>query len=300
MLYYKLSFGEKVLKQLNHLLLILLAISTVYPFVYFIVLSFNDGLDALKGGIYFWPRVITLDNYIKCFQNKFVLGSYMITIFRTVAGTSLSMLLCSMLAYALTKKKLPGRTAILFYFFVTTIFSGGIIPYFIVLRSLQLTNNIWVYVLPQLYNFINVIILRTYFETIPESISESAIIDGCSDARIFFKIYLWLSGPVLATIALFFGVSHWNDWFTGIYYVQDKKLFPAASLLHNLLNEATFESATFDVNKMNQSVALSRATTTPESLRMAFVVVMTLPIVIVYPFLQKYFVKGVMIGSIKG
>ncbi|HEX7713301.1 MAG TPA: carbohydrate ABC transporter permease [Bacillota bacterium] len=297
---FKQSAGEKIFERLNHIILLIFGLSTVYPFVYIITLSFNDGLDALKGGIYLWPRVFTLDNYIKCFQNELIFNSYMITVFRTIVGTFLATLLCSMLAFALTKKKLPGRSAILFFFFFTTIFSGGLIPYYILLRQLNLTNSIWVYVIPQLYSFYNVIILKTYFETIPKSISESAVIDGCSDVQIFSKIYLPLSGPVIATILLFFGVAHWNDWFTGTYFVQDKRLFPAATMLQNLLTESTYESSTFDTTKMNTSLAMSGVTTTPESLKMAFIVIMTLPIVFVYPFLQKYFIKGVMIGAIKG
>lgn len=294
----KRSLFEKGFSSVIIVVLILFGISTLYPFLYFIVLSLNDGLDALKGGIYLWPRLPTLDNYVKCFENPLILNAYLITLFRTIVGTSISALLCSMLAFALTKHKLPGRSAILFIFFFTTIFSGGLIPYYILLKQINLIGNIWVYVIPQLFNFYNIIILRTYFETIPESISESATIDGCSDVRVFFQMYIPLAIPVLATILLFIGVAHWNDWFTGTYFVQNKKLFPAATMLQNILSEASFESSTFDPNRYNSNN--SRATTTPESLKMAFVVVMTLPIVCVYPFLQKYFIKGVMIGAIKG
>lgn len=292
--------GERILRSANIIILVLFGLSTLYPFIYFTVLSLNDGYDALKGGIYFWPRVFTLANYEKCFRDKLIFNAYSITLFRTVVGTLIGTFVCSMLAFALIKKKLPGRTPILFYFFFTTIFSGGMIPYYILLRQLHLTSTIWVYVITQLYSFYFVIILRTYFETIPDSISESAVIDGCSDVRIFFQMYLPLSGPVLATILLFFGVAHWNDWFTGTYYVQNKKLFPAATMLQNILVESTFESTGSDSSKVNTSIAMVSANTTPESLKMAFVVVMTLPIIFVYPFLQKYFIKGVMIGAVKG
>lgn len=280
--------------------LCVLGVITLYPFIYILVLSFNDGYDTLKGGIYFWPRKITLGNYIKVFQDGNILNAYGITLFRTVIGTLIGAMLCSMLAYALAHKDLPGRRLIVFFFFFTTIFSGGMIPYYILLRQLRLTQSIWVYVLPQLYNFFNIMLLRTYFETIPESIGESARIDGCGYSKIFFRMTLPLSKPVLATIMLFFGVAHWNEWFTGAYYVQNKALFPIATLLQNILNEATFENATFDATKMHTGIAAAVNSTTPESLKMAFIMVMTLPILCVYPFLQKYFVKGVMIGSVKG
>ncbi len=285
---------------INYGALCVLGIITLYPFIYILVLSFNDGYDTLKGGIYFWPREITFENYIKVFQDSNILNAYGITIFRTVVGTLIGTIMCSMLAFALAFKNLPGRRFIVFFFFFTTIFSGGMIPYYILLRQLNLTQSIWVYVLPQLYNFFNIMLLRTYFETIPESIGESARIDGCGYSRVFVQMFLPLSKSVIATIMLFFGVAHWNEWFTGAYYVQNKDLFPVATLLQNILNEATFESATFDATKMNTGIATAITSTTPESLKMAFIMVMTLPILCVYPFLQKYFVKGIMLGSVKG
>lgn len=292
----KLKLGNVI----NYALLIVIGITMLYPFLYILVLSFNDGYDTLKGGIYFFPRKFTWDNYIKVFQDSYILNSYTITLFRTIVGTILGTLVCSMLAYALSNKNLPGRRFLIFFFFFTTIFSGGMVPYYILLRQLNLTQSIWVYVIPQLYNFFNIMLLRTYFESLPGAIMESARIDGCSDLKIFFKICLPLSGPVIATILLFFGVAHWNEWFTGAYYVQNKSLFPVATMLQNVLAESTFESAITDTGKMNTNLAMAVTSTTPESLKMAFIIVMTLPILCIYPFLQKYFVKGMTIGSVKG
>ena len=297
---YKSGVLEKTMNVMNYCVLAVFGIMTVYPFIYFLLLSFNDGMDAMKGGIYLWPRVFTLDNYIKAFQNKYILSSYEITLFRTVTGTLTSVLLNSMVAYALTRKKLPGRGKIIFYFFFTTLFSGGLIPYYILLKQINLLNNVWVFILPSIYNFYNIIIMRTYFYTIPDSLSESAVIDGSSDVGIFFRLYMPLSAPMLATIALFFGVFHWNDWFTGAFFANKKELMPTATLLQQILTEAGFESEAISGSASgNINTSMIHQTTTPEALRMTFLVITTLPIIMVYPFLQKYFVSGVMLGSIK-
>ena len=296
------SLGEKIFRVFNYTALSLLGAATFYPFYYVLVQSLNDGRDALKGGLYFLPRVWTLANYMKAFEDPIIVNAFMITLFRTIVGTVLSVLLTAMAAYALARKDLPGRSAISFYFFVTTIFSGGMIPFFIVLRELHLTSTIWIYILPAVYSFFNLIVMRTYFQSsIPFELWESATIDGYNEQKIFFKIYLPLSLPMLATITLFVGVGHWNDWFTGAYYVTDKKLRPAATILQQILSEANFEQST-DVagNYRRGSSLVSAANTTPESLRMAFVMIITIPIIFIYPFLQRYFVNGIMIGSIKG
>lgn len=293
----KESKGEKIFKVLNYTFLTLFGFSTFYPFFYILILSLNDGYDALKGGLYFWPRVFTLQNYIKAFEDPLIINAFGISLFRTIVGTSLAVLLTALAGYALSRKNLPGRGIITFFFFFTTIFSGGLIPFFILLRSLHLTSSVWIYVLPYLYSFFNIVIMRTYFQTIPDELRESATIDGCGELGIFFRIFLPLSGPMLATITLFYGVGHWNDWFVGAFFVSDKSLKPAATLLQKILSETNFEQAT-DTNRMNFNI--NRAKTTPEALRMAFLMIITFPIICVYPFLQKYFVKGVMIGSIKG
>lgn len=298
------TFTSRMFDAINCFLLFLLGLSTLYPFIYILVLSLNDGVDSMKGGIYLWPRVFTLDNYFKALSNPYIIDSFTVTLFRTVVGTSISVLFTAMLAYALSKKELPGRSAIVLYLFFTTLFNGGLIPYYILLRQLNLFNNIWVFVIPAIYNFFNMVIVRTYFEGIPASLEESAKIDGCSDVRIFFWIYLPLAGPILATITLFVGVFHWNDWFSGTFFVNDKKIMPAATLLQNILAEAAFEdnaAAGGSGGGMNNLLtAGARSRTTPDALRMAFVMIITLPVVCIYPFLQKYFVKGLMLGSIKG
>lgn len=183
-----------------------------------------------------------------------------------------------------------------------TIFSAGFIPYFITLQKLHLINTFWVYVIPMLFNFMHIVIIRTFLQGIPEEIEESARIDGLNDFQIFMRIIIPLSGPVIATISLFIGVAHWNDWFTGTYYVSDKNLIPVQTLLQQMLTEAEALSSSMQraAQQGGQTVNVNMAGATPESLRMALLVITVFPILCVYPFLQKYFVKGVMIGSVKG
>ncbi|MBB6732351.1 carbohydrate ABC transporter permease [Cohnella zeiphila] len=299
----KMSLPDRIYTTLNYTALLVFCVTALYPFIYFLALSFNDGYDAMKGGIYFLPRIYTLENYSKAFHNPLVLNSFFISVARTVTVTVLSVLLTAMLAYALSRKGLPGRKFIVFFFFFTTLFSGGLIPTFILYRQLHMLNTFSVLVLPSLYNFFNAIIMKTFFDGIPAGLTESAKIDGAGELSVFSRIILPLSLPVLATIALFVGVGTWNDWFTGQFFIQNEKLQPAATFLNKMISEASFESMTSSsggssIQNMNQAQMELRGVT-PEALRMTFVIIITTPIICVYPFLQKYFVKGVLVGSLK-
>jgi putative aldouronate transport system permease protein len=286
---------------LNYIVLTLIGFSMVYPFIYILVYSLNDGKDSMQGALYFWPRDFTIDNYVQVFDNPRIWQAYKITLARTLLGTFLHVTLCTMMAYALAKKSLPGRTFFTFYIFLPTIFSAGFIPYFITLQKLHLINTFWVFIIPMLFSFMHIVILRTFLQGIPEELEESARIDGYGDFQIFLKIILPLSGPVLATISLFIGVAHWNDWFTGAYYVSDKNLFPVQTLLQKLLTESEALSASMARSQQQGGQTISTTVgATPESLRMALLVIAVFPILCIYPFLQRYFVKGVMIGSVKG
>lgn len=300
----KASTPYKIGQVINYTLLLLLGIATLYPFYYAFILSLNEGQDAMRGGIYLLPRVVTLENFRQALRHPLIFSSFGISVARTLVSVILSCFFTSLLGYAMTKRDLPGRSLIIFYFFFTTLFSGGLIPNFIVYRQLGLLNNFWIYVLPGIYSFFNAIIFRTFFYSIPASLQESARIDGCSELKIYFRIMLPLSLPVLAAIALFVGVGNWNDWFTGTYFVSRRRdLWPAATLLHDIISAAAFEirlDPTTGISHDQQQRAREIAeTTTPESLKMAFLILLTAPIVLIYPFLQKYFVKGVLIGSIK-
>jgi putative aldouronate transport system permease protein len=203
----------------------------------------------------------------------------------------------SLVAYACTVKTLPGRVGFIFFWYFTTIFGGGLIPYFILLRNLGLNTSFWLYIIPSVFSFFNFLLMRVYFDTIPEELRESAMMDGAGHTRVLFQIYWPLSMPIIATLILFIGVGHWNDWFTAAFFQSRTELFPAATVLQRLLSEASPAAMREEGQYSVQDVM---RTFTPMSLRMAFVMILTMPIVALYPFLQKYFVKGVMIGAIKG
>ena len=300
----KLSVADKIYSTINYTALALFCLTAIYPFIYFLALSFNDGYDAMKGGVYFFPRTFTLENYNKAFNNPLILNSFMISVTRTFIVTVGSVLLTALLAYGLSRKGLPGRKYIVFFFFFTTLFSGGLIPTFIMFRQLHILNTYWVLVLPMLYNFFNAIIVKTFFDGIPSGLSESARIDGASELSVFARIIFPLSLPVQATIALFVGVGVWNDWFTGQFFIQNQDLYPAATFLNKMISEASFQTMTgsggnSSIQHMSESQMALRGVT-PEALRMTFVIIITTPIICVYPFLQKYFVKGMMVGGVKG
>ncbi len=293
----KESKSRKLFCIFNYIFLALFGFISLYPFWYVLVASLNTGRDFAKGGVYFWPRAFTLENFTHAFKDSRIFDSLTISVSRTLLGVLLGLFFTALIAYALSVKALPGKTFFTFFFYFTTIFGGGMIPYYMLLRDIGLTKSFLLYILPTVYSFFNFLLLRTYFDNIPSELRESAQIDGAGEGRILFQIYLPLSKPIFATLALFIGVGHWNDWFMGAYYQSRTVLYPAATLLQKLLSEATASSTI----KLGQETSLSVMTSyTSQSLQMAFVMLLTMPIVVVYPLLQKYYVKGVMIGSVKG
>lgn len=293
----KESRSRKIFMVCNYIFLALFGFISLYPFWYVLIASLNTGRDFAKGGVFFWPRVFTWENFAHAFKDSRIFDSLSISVARTLLGVVLGLFFTALIAYALSVKTLPGKTFFTFFFYFTTIFGGGMIPYYMLLRDMGLTKSFLLYVIPAVYSFFNFLLLRTYFDNIPPELRESAQIDGAGETRILFGIFIPLSKPILATLALFIGVGHWNDWFTGAYYQSRTALYPAATLLQRLLSEATASSTI----KVGQETSLSAMTTyTSQSLQMAFVMLLTMPIVVVYPFLQKYYVKGVMIGSVKG
>lgn len=289
--------GERVFHCVNYLLILLFCAMVILPFLNILALSFNSGADAAKGGVLFWPREFSLENYKYIFQDQKFLNSYKITILRTVLGTVVSVLFTAMAAFAIKKTNLPGRKWINKFIIFTMLFSGGIIPTYMLLKSLHLLNSFWVYIFNgSLVAAWDIMIMRTFFEGISPSIEESAKIDGCNDLQVFFHIILPMSKPVVAVIALFKAVYHWNDWFSGAYYVKDVNLRPVQTLLQEML---TLQNNLADLNMSSSMEALMDRTITGESLKMATIIISILPIICVYPFIQKYFVKGLMLGSVK-
>lgn len=292
--------SSKASKVINTTLIVLLCLSIILPFMHILALSLNSGVDAQKGGITLLPRALTIDNYIEVFKQDNLLNGLFISVFRTVLGTTLGVGLMSMAAYALTIKTLPGRKYISFFIFFTMLFSGGTIPYYLVLNKLGLTESIWVYIIPTLYSVTNILLLRTSFNQLPSSVIEAARIDGYGEFNIFTKIVLPMSKPVLATITLFTAVGHWNDWYSGTFFVRSAKLKPLATILQEML---TRQNALADILLKSSGeqayTMLEKISITGESLQMATIIIVILPIIIMYPFIQKYFVQGITVGSIK-
>ena len=282
---------------INSVIMILFVIITLYPVLNTLAISLNDGTDALRGGIYLWPRKFTWKNYTTVLhKDNLITGAY-ITVARTLIGTLLSLAANAILAFIVSRKRFLFQREVSLFWVITMYVNGGLIPTFLLYKGLGLTNSFWVYVIPGMVSAFNMLVIRTYMNGIPDSLEESAQLDGANDWTILSRIYLPLSKPILATLTLFIGVGKWNDWFTGAYYQSKAALYPAATVLQKILSEATASSQI----KAGQETQLGNVTSfTSQSLQMAFVMILTMPIVVIYPFLQKYYVKGVMVGSVKG
>ena len=292
---------NKWVRLLFHIILISICLMIILPFLHILALAFNSGKDAATGGIWFIPREWSLENFAEVFKQKNLLTGLGISVFRTVLGTILGVFLMSMCAWALSIPGLPFSGQITFFIFFTMLFSGGTIPYYLVLSELKLTNSIWVYVLPSLYSVTNILLLRSSFKQLPMSIIEAARIDGMGEFKIFTNIVLPMSKPTIATVSLFTAVGHWNDWFSGSFYVRKAELKPLATILQEMLTrQANLADVLLKAGSGSAAYQqLDSIEITGQSLQMATIIVVILPIVIMYPFIQKYFVKGITIGSVK-
>ncbi|MBT2290011.1 carbohydrate ABC transporter permease [Paenibacillus albidus] len=289
------TMGEATFDIVNNIIMLCICFITLYPIWYVLVNAFNNGSDAMSGGIYWWPRVFSLENFKAVFVTPGIMQAMWITVAKTVVGTAVHVFFTAMVAYALSRKNLIGGKLYILMGTVTLFFSGGLIPTFLLMRDLHLLENFLVYIIPFMFSFFDLIIFMTFFRDIPEGLEEAARIDGANDWSIFLRIVLPVSMPVLATIALFHGVFQWNDYFTGMIYINNPDLQPIQTYLYRVVAQSSS-------NQMMVAVQGSSVTksVTSQSIKLATMVVTTLPIVFVYPFLQRYFVKGMMIGSIKG
>ncbi|MFP4974033.1 carbohydrate ABC transporter permease [Paenibacillus sp. CN-4] len=295
----KPTFGDKVMTSIIYVLLAILAFAAFYPFWNAAVISFNNGTDTMRGGVTFWPRQFSLENYKVVFEDSRLVNGFIISILRTVVGTLASIAATAIFAYGMSKSELIGRKPYMVMCIITMYFSGGLIPSFLLIRELGMFNTFWVMVIPGLISVWNMIIFRTFFKGIPAGLEESARIDGCSNWGVLFKIVLPLSGPVLATLSLFTAVYHWNDWFTPSIYISNTDLMPIQTKLQQILNSNIMSEQMAQLDAAAQGRMNKMRAVTTKSLSMATMMVATLPILCVYPFLQKYFVKGVMVGSLK-
>lgn len=286
--------GEAIFDLLNSIGMLLICFVTLYPVWYVLVNSLNEGMDGMRGGIYWWPRVFSFENYGAVFQSSGIMLAMGITVAKTLVGTLLHVLFTAMVAYAFSRKDLIGGKFYILLGTITMFFGGGLIPTYLLMRDLHLLDNFLIYIIPALFSFFDLIIFMTFFREIPDGLEEAAKIDGANDWAIFLRVVLPVSLPVVATIALFHGVYQWNDYFTGVIYLNNMDLQPIQTYLYRVVAQSSS-------NQMAAQVpgGISKKVTS-QSIKLATMVVTTLPIVFVYPFLQRYFVKGMMIGSIKG
>lgn len=284
--------SEKIFDWFNMLVMLLICFATLYPVWYVLINSLNEGTDAMRGGIYWLPRVFSLESYTTVFKNDGLMTSFGITVAKTVLGTFIHVFFTAMVAYAVSQRELAGRKLYLIIGTITMFFSGGLIPQYLLLRDLYLLDTFWVYIIPAMFSFFDLIIFMTFFREIPYGLEEAAKMDGANDFSIFVRVIIPVSMPVVATIALFHGVYQWNDYFAGVIYVNDPNLQPIQTFLYRIV-------ALSGSNQIVSTVTGVTKTVTSQSVKLATMVVATLPIVFVYPFLQKYFVKGFMIGSMK-
>ncbi|QYR23049.1 carbohydrate ABC transporter permease [Paenibacillus sp. sptzw28] len=290
------SWNDRIVDIIIYTLLALLSFTAIYPFWNTFVMSLNEGKDTSMGGLTFWPREFTISNYEVIFSDERFFRAMGISIARTVSGTFLSVLITALMAFALAKKELKGKRFYMIAGIITMYFQGGLIPTYLWLREIGLFNNFWVLIIPGILNIWNMIVFRTFFQGLPDELEESAKLDGCNYYGLFFRIVLPVSGPVFATLSLFTAVGLWNEWFNAGIFINNAELHPVQNYLMNMINSSSTAEM---LSQMGNGVNVVTQTVTPKSLQMTAVMVVTLPIIMVYPFLQKYFVKGVMIGSLK-
>lgn len=296
----KISKGERVFGVVNTIIMILICVVTLYPYLNQLAISLNDGMDSMRGGITIWPREFTLENYRAVLQNADFLRAFLLSISRVLLATSVSLLVVYSCAYGLTRKNVPYRRGITLFLMIPAYISAGVIPVYILYGKIHLINNYLVYILPTSFVFYNMVIIRSFLQELPASIEESAQIDGANDVQIMFKIIMPLCGPVIATVALWVSVAAWNDWTTTLMYVTKKELFPLQYFMMRLIKESETAKQMALEASMNKGAAVSASEPTSESVKSATLMVSTLPIIMVYPFLQKYFIKGVALGAVKG
>lgn len=295
------SLGSKIFDILNIIIMIFILIAVLYPVINIIAISFSDVSHIAKGDVGLWPKGFNVNSYSLVLQDRFVYSGYLNSIIYAAGSTILMLLFTSMMAYALTIREFVLNKFITIYLTITMFFGGGLIPTYIMIQRLKLLDTIWVMIIPGCVGAYNVFVFRTFFNGIPSEMRESALIDGASEFVILTKVILPLSKALLATFALFTIVGSWNSWFNGLIYLKDQNKYPLQLILRNYLyvidakaiaqRAGTGSSSSSQFNNMRID---------PKGVRMAMIVITMFPIMMIYPFFQKYFVKGVMIGAVKG
>lgn len=289
----KRSKGENIFAVLNVIFLTLFAFTTLYPFIFTLSKSLSTQAAIIQDVYYLYPKEVTFAAYQRVLSGKQLYVTYANTIFRTVVGTVLTLIVTAMYAYPLSRKTMPHKNFFMKYTIITMLFSGGTIPIYIVINKLHLLNNRAVYILPMLVTAYNVIIMKSFFQSIPDGVVESAKVDGASEFTILFKIILPLSKAVLATVGLWVAVAHWNSWFDSMLYIDDKSKQVVQLYLQQIVQKGL-------TNDLGDGMSNDINVQTADTIKSATIMVTVLPILCVYPFIQKYFISGVMLGSVKG
>jgi putative aldouronate transport system permease protein len=280
---------------MNTLFLCIITFIVLYPLIYIVCASFSSPSAVLSGKVWLWPVDVTLEGYKAVFEYKRIWTGFANSLFYTIAGTTLNLAITLMAAYALSRKDLVGRNLIMMMCVFTMIFSAGIIPSYLVVQDLGLLNSRWAMILPTALSVWNLIIARTFFQvTIPHELLEASQMDGCSDFKFFFKIVIPLSAPIIAVLTLFYAVGHWNQYFQALLYIRDPDLFPLQLILREILIRNEVDASMLqDVRVAAEQAGLRQL------LKYSLIVISSVPVLIIFPFVQKHFVKGVMIGSLK-
>ena len=299
--YYKAKIEQYAFNSCNALIMLLIMFCTLYPFWNTVAVSFNAAADTTRGGITFRPRVFTLQNYRAVFSSGTIYNAFFISVARTVIQTVTGVFFTSMLAYTLSRRDFVFRKLFTLILVLSMYINAGLIPNYFLIRSLGMINTFWVYIVPGMISAFNFIVIRTYINNLPESIIESARIDGCGDFVIFVRIILPLCLPVLATIALFIAVGAWNSWFDTMIYNSGKASLHTLQykLMEFLQSSQTQSKSAAAIGSMGMAQNLASSMVTPVSIRAAITVVAALPILVVYPFLQRYFITGINVGGVK-
>lgn len=292
--------GYRIFNFFNIIFMLLLAIVLLFPYLNILARSFNDAADSARGGLTIYPRVFSIENYKTLFADDAIIRAAFVSVLRVVIGVVLSIIVQFAAAYALTFK-FEGKRFVTWLFTIPMFITAGMVPLYVLITKIGLLNNFWVYILPTLFSFYNAIIIRTFIEnTIPKALQESAMIDGANEVLILFKIILPLSMPVLATVALWIMVGQWNDWTSTLYYIRKSSLFTLQYIMMQMIKESErMQQLLQAALESGEAIDGTVKTASSDGLISAQVVVTTVPIICVYPFLQKYFVTGIMMGGVK-
>lgn len=291
------DFSGRVLKVISYLLITFFAVMSVTPFLLLVSGSFTAESYIMKNGYGLFPHEVTLDAYKLLFQNPdTIFGSYLVTILITAVGTTAGLMITAMTGYVLQRPDFAYRNIVSFYIYFTTLFSGGIVAYYIaIVKWMGLKNNYMAVVLPMMVTSWNVILMKNFMKEIPHEISESAMVDGAGNLRIFFRIILPMAGPALATVGLFLALSYWNEWYNSMLFLDNNVAYrPLQLFLYNVVNKADF------IRRAGENAGIDAANIPMETTKLAVAVVATGPVILFYPFVQKYFIKGIAIGAVKG